>query len=329
MTKNVSKLSHLELVMPPLSSQEAYNLMDDPRAESQMRKSDFYMIAGKAAYHFQLDPELSDAERAVVSFSIMSGDQEMDRGSLMIADLPFISDHGACDFFVRFTRDQIFVVDGDSVAENERLVQSFTPEGLLWQRSRNLRGIVGFDRFQELSTYDLLYAGIAKVGDSYDRLIAKGHQARMNILSNEPQRAVGARVSGETFLFLFRVEPLFIQTFSPEHEFSDDEDLDPSVENKRIVADAEKAFVHLLRPRYNTVKFKQYPRGIDGLGESGLVRYGYSIGEALTFNTPMGRFRGGRHPITGAMTNYADVIFVEGSNVDLSRSGIDFPEDDA
>lgn len=243
------------------------------------------MIAGKAAYHFKLDPNQFDEARGVVSFSIMLGDQELDRGTLTVADLPVISYHGVDNFRLTFTKVLIAVVDGDSVPADQRLVNTFTPEGLLWARSRNTPGINGFDRFQELSAYDMLYAGIAKVGDSYDRLIAKGHEARMNILSNEPQRAAGSRVADE--IFLFRVQPLFIQTFSPDHEFMDEDDLHRSVEHKRIVADAEKAFVRLLQPQYNTVKFKQYPRGTDGLADSGLARYGYTIGEALTFLTPM------------------------------------------
>lgn len=328
MTKNVSKISHLELVVPPLSSQEAFKLKDDHRAERQMRESDFYMIAGKAAYRFQLDPGSIDVKRGIVSLAIMSGDAEMDRGTLTLGDLPFCSDRGVSDFRFAFTEEQIFLIDGDSVPESERLVNSFTPEGLLWARSRNVSGITGFDRFQQLSAYDLLYAGIAKVGDSYDRLIAKGHEARMNILSNEPQRAAGARVADEIFLFLFRVQPLFLTVFSSDHGFMDDDDLDPSVERKRIVADAEKAFVHLLQPQYNTVKFKNYPKGTDGLVGSGLARYGYTLAEALTFHTPMGRFRGGRHPVAGFVTNYADLIFIEGNHVDLTRSGIDFPEED-
>ena len=42
---------------------------------------------------------------------------------------------------------------------------------LIWDRSRDRPGIIGFHRYREAASYDLLYVGIAKVGDSFERLI--------------------------------------------------------------------------------------------------------------------------------------------------------------
>jgi hypothetical protein len=39
------------------------------------------------------------------------------------------------------------------------------------------------------------------------------------------------------------------------------------------VADAEKAFVSLLKPEYNRIKYAGYPRGKDGLYKSGFANY--------------------------------------------------------
>lgn len=172
--------------------------------------------------------------------------------------------------------------------------------------------------------YDLLYVGIAKKGDSYSRLIAKGHHARQEILSNEPQRYPGARVTDEIFLFLFRPEPLFITTFGPDSDI----DLDFGYDHKKIIADAEKAFVSLLQPNYNTVRFKQYPKGSDGLYDSKLDRYGYSIGEAITFNTPHGQIKGGRNGDLGGLSNKADFISVDKESAKIFISGVDFPNDE-
>lgn len=169
----------------------------------------------------------------------------------------------------------------------------------------------------------MLYVGIAKEGDSFDRLLARGHKARQEILANEPQRLPGACVSDETFLFMFMADPLFIQTFELDHEFTDG-DLEPSYDAKRIVADAEKAFVNLLKPQYNVQLFKNYPKGADGLYGSDLVRYGYVIAEQFAFNTAHGMIRGGVRD-DGMINNDADAIFVEGDTVKLFRSGIDFP----
>lgn len=60
-----------------------------------------------------------------------------------------------------------------------------TFDGSVWQLDKT--------RFGE-------YTEIAKKGDSFDRLLARGHKARQEILANEPQRYPGARVSDETFL---------------------------------------------------------------------------------------------------------------------------------
>lgn len=204
------------------------------------------------------------------------------------------------------------------------MLEWFTTEKLIWDRSRGRAGIVRFDRHRAAAAYDLLYVGIAKVGDSFDRLINNGHKACMTILGNEPQRYPGARVTDEIYLFLFKVQPLIMTTFEPKHDF-EYEDLSGAYDRKRIVADAEKAFVSLLKPEYNVVKFTSYPKGADGLYGSDYVRYGYVLCESLSFNTAYGRIRGSRDAATGFITNDADAIFVEGGSVKLFVSGVDFP----
>ena len=123
---------------------------------------------------------------------------------------------------------------------------------------------------------------------------------------------------------MFNVQPLIMTTFEPEHDF-ENEDFSGAYEQKRIVADAEKAFVSLLKPEYNVVKFTSYPKGADGLYGSDFVRYGYVICESFSFNTAHGRIRGSRDAATGFITNDADSIFVEGNSVKLFVSGVDFP----
>ncbi len=73
------------------------------------------------------------------------------------------------------------------------------------------------------------------------------------------------------YLFLFNIQPLFMRTFEPGHVFEKD-DFSSTYDRKRIVADAEKAFVSLLKPEYNVVKFANYPKGADNLYGSDFVR---------------------------------------------------------
>lgn len=48
---NRAKITFLELVIPPISNQEAVWFKDEPFAE-YMKQSDFYMIGGKAKSKF-------------------------------------------------------------------------------------------------------------------------------------------------------------------------------------------------------------------------------------------------------------------------------------
>lgn len=320
-TVTKSKLSLLQLVYPPISNQEAVWLQSDPEVIEQFRQSDFYMIGGRAEAKFT-EFEVGE-EGHVLRFNVRVGNCVPDPVRIRILELPSMASRGAARYWLEAGEKGIRIWDGPDHEQGSDVLEWFTTEKLLMDRSRSMPGIEGLDRYRDLSTFDLLYVGIAKTGDSFDRLIANGHKARMEILANEPQRYPGARVTDEIYLFLFRVEPLVFQTFEPEHDFAA-EDFSGAVEPKRIVADAEKAFVSLLKPQYNIVRFTNYPHGTDGLYQSEYSRYGYTIAEQLSFNTAHGRIKGARHP-SGFVSNDADCILVDGDNVSLLVSSVDFP----
>jgi hypothetical protein len=320
------KLTTLRTVYPPISNADAVRLMRDPAVEALLRTSDFYMIGGRAQAHI-IDPVINQ-DTNEMTFNFVVGDKKPSTVRIALRELPGVVQLNGKEVLVEIDQagSGFRIWDGPALAEGSDVVEWFTTEKLLWDRARGRAGIYGLDHVRELATYDLLYVGIAKKGDSFDRLLARGHKARQEILANEPQRYPGARVSDETFLFLSKADPLIFQTFEPDHEFSD-ADLDVRYDIKRIVADAEKAFVSLLLPEYNVEKFASYPKGKDGLYGSDYARYGYVIGEQMGFNTAHGTIRGGvRHD--GMFSNDADVILVEGDTVRLYRAGIDFPTED-
>lgn len=298
---NKFKITYLELVFPPISNQEAFEFKDQPAA-NYMRQSDFYMIGGKAETSFCDVTRISNWE---ISINIHSGDEIVSSGCINFKKLDSFLNSEHKEKFLRVDPKEIAITTRTDSKRGYYYIDRFTPENILWHRSRNLNGITGFDNFRELMVYDLLYTGIAKVGDSYDRLIKKGHHARLDILSNEKQRQPGARVSEEIFLFLFRLEPLYIFSFGPESPI----DIDFGYVHKQIVADAEKAFVSLLKPEYNKERFKRYPEGKDGLYNSKLDSYAYLIAENFTFITPSGSFSGGNNDGHWNFYNDADVIF--------------------
>jgi hypothetical protein len=285
----VSKLTSLRLVYPPVSNQEAFWIKDDPAVVDRIRQSDFYMIAARAEITFS--NFVYDEAAMEISFSVALGGEVVDSATLCLEELPGIVGRRPDDLWIETGEKMVRIADGPVESAGTTVLEWYTTEKLLWNRSHGSPGIKGLDSYRKFTEYDLLYVGIAKVGDTYDRLFANGHKARTEILANEGPRCPGSRVADETYLFLYRLSPLLIHTLITG-DFDADA-LGAAYERKRVVADAEKAFVSLLKPEYNLVRFKSYPRGADGLYESGFVRYGYVIGENLAFNTSHGRFSGG------------------------------------
>lgn len=307
-----SKISLLKLVGSPISNNEALLIKDAPVAVQCMKESDIYMIGGKPEGSFT-DIHLDD-KKGIIRFNYSIEGKVIDSGGLDIRKIPWIRNTEE-KFRLQAGKRAIEFVPGHEKNEDERILDRYTPERAVWLRSRFSPEIVGLDKYKELSIYDLLYVGIAKVGDSYNRLIERGHKTRMEILANEPQRFSGSRVSDETFLFFFKIESLLLSQIHPSHELIDDDFSPQIISPKKIVSDAEKAFVSLLQPKYNIIKFKSYPEGKDGLYESGLDSYGYSIAESLTFNTSHGKIRGNYNPSTIGIDNESDLIFIKENNV--------------
>lgn len=313
MTYTRNKLTVLSTVYPPISNADAVALMRIPEVEAMLRTSDFYMIGGRAQARLTM-PDF-DHDVGEMRFDFIVGDGEHHPVMIRLQELPGVAAFAGGTFFIQCDQagTGFKVWDRDFALQEAEILEWFTTEKLLWDKTRGRPGIYGLDNLRELATYDLLYVGIAKKGDSFDRLLARGHKARQEILSSEPQRYPGARPSDETFLFMFKVEPVIMTTFDLDHEFTA-EDLSADYDAKRIVADAEKAFVNLLKPPYNSELFKNYPKGKDGLYGQGYHRYGYVIGEQMAFNTAHGTVRGGIEP-SGMISNDADAIFVEGETV--------------
>lgn len=188
---------------------------------------------------------------------------------------------------------------------------------MIHDRGREIAGITGFDKFRDFGTYELLYVGIAKTTDTFERLFEGAHHARQKILSNEWPRRHGARVTDEMVLFPLRVEPFVFRTLGEDDLPTDVTSPEWDEYRKRVVIDAEKAFVHLLDPHYNVEKFAGYPRSRDGLWGFGYQRYGFVLVDNLTFMTASETFRGSGNARLGIFDDYADMIITTGDRVEL------------
>ncbi|WP_090285690.1 MULTISPECIES: hypothetical protein [unclassified Duganella] len=312
----------LDLVCTPLANSLVSHITGNKQAEAILRESDFYMIAGRAQASFK-DFDF-DNDSGLLSFTIEVAGGKSDRGAIDIPEFFRLKGvQAGWKYSIRPESSQIGVFVQESDNDKAKIIQAFIPDDVLMRRGRKDELILGFDNFLDLATYDLLYVGIAKVGDTYDRLFASAHKARTQILSDEPQRFPGARVSDEIYLFAFKVEPLLMRVFTEETEIEND-DVDFSYDPKRLVADAEKAVVSLLKPRYNRELYPNYPKGKDGLYNTGLTSYSYSISEGMAFRTAYGTIKGGRRKKEFTISSEADYISVQGDNVTFRISGIDF-----
>jgi hypothetical protein len=301
-------MTRLRLVYPPISNQEAEWVREFEDVEKLMRNSDFYAIAARPELLFSYVDTTTDGKLIITA---RIEDWFESQIVLSVPTLPNVApftDHINIEFGPKLIR----IWTGDSPGSEPCLLEWFTAYKLLYDKSHGMPGVDGLDNYPEAMTYDLLYIGIAKVGDSYDRVIKNAHQARQRILSNELQRSPGARVSDEVFLFLF-----------DEASWNIGDSLSAAsvpagYSNKRVVADAEKALVSQLLPPYNRTTFQDYPRGKDGLYGLGFDAYSYFIGEALTFTTSTAAMRGVDPRIAPARAG-ANVIIVAGDDVTMDR----------
>jgi hypothetical protein len=304
------QLHSVKLVYPPISNQEAEWLKKDKEVQEVLKRSNLYMLARRAEAKFE--GFSCDESARTLRFRFTMPGVEGDDVAVRFVSAPNyeVPDDVEVEAEEKFIR--CWEIRG---GERHVLVDWFTTESLLYQRSRNHPAIEGLERYREFFSYELRYTGIATGGDSFLRLLQRAHEKRLEILSNEHPFASGARVTDELFLLFLEVEPLTVQIL----DFEDDwEDLAAAAHSDltRIVADAEKAFTHVTKSPYNKIQFKHYPAGADGLHGTGLERYGYAICEDLTLRTPCVTLRGARRTDgSGLPGDSGDGIFVVGDEV--------------
>jgi hypothetical protein len=128
-------------------------------------------------------------------------------------------------------------------------------------------------------------------------------------------------------LFPFRIEPSQFKTIESADDLTDTSEEAWAAHSKKVVVDAEKAFVKLLDPQYNKVKYKQYPVSSDGLWDHGYTGYGFTLAENITFTTPAGTLVGSIDPsLRGLPDNHADMLMVQSDDVTLVK-GLPMPSD--
>ena len=311
------QIHNLELVYPPISNQESEWLKNDPEVIEQLKSSKLYFIAQKPESKFEFKSDLEDNlhNNKVVEFCLRTGTKttegQIDINSLIL--------HHKISFE---SYDQIEIEVGEKlikillIKNNEQiLLDWFTTEKILFDYSKYKdKFISGFSNYREFLKYNLHYIGISKKDDSFKRLVIKPHDKRLRILSNEHPLSSGSRLTDEIVLFFFDIDSIEIKQYLQEKDFNEfgKNELE---DRTRIIIDAEKAFVKLLNANYNEVKFKQYPVSTDGLFDSSVERYSFSINENLEFITEDNSIYGERNNSKGF--SKADIILIDKENLEV------------
>lgn len=298
----------LNLVYPPISNQEGVWFWEDKEVREYVKPSKLYMLVHRKELKF-LDVDLKEIPNGIFRFRISMGEYNSSYFSYQFTNsLAMLIEE--CGTLKIEEGEKLFRI---KKAETGDVLYWATPDKILYDGiTQNIvlesEDSADIELFQK---FDLLYVGISKNNDSFSRLFEKAHHGRLNILSNEKTKDKSSRMTDELMILLFEVTWFNINVLDNIDDidelflYTDDE--------QAIVADAEKAFVSMLASKYNEVKFRQYPKGKDGLFSKGLQGYSYSINYDLTLSTDKARF-------VGRYENFnRDSIIINGDEVKLFK----------
>lgn len=319
-------ISPLFLVYPPVSNRVAIWVTEDPDVEKVLRSSALYMIAMRAEATFT---EPTD-HNGIVRLNLTTGDTltdsfELDRMALAKnADVDCALEDISVTWGPKFVKLYANATEEDIEAgqAESKMFDWFTTEKLIYDVGRGKTGITGLTRHRDFATYRLLYVGIAKNTDTYERLFEGAHAKRQKILGIEDEIRPGSKVTDEMFLFAWAADPLVAKEIATAKDYFDTQNQDWDAHYRAVIADAEKAFVSLLKPEYNDVQFKNYPKGADGLYGYGYNGHSFAIAENYTFQGPTVSMYGSWSGLGHQAGNDADAIHTKGNTVTLYQDPI-------
>jgi len=317
-----TQLNILKLVYPPISNQEAEWLKSDSDVQKVMKESNLYMICQRAESRFEIEYEkvLSHMEHKFGIRFKYEIESHKSNGEINLYTLVKLHNFNMqthrMDIEIGDKLIRLLSYDLES-GQKKGVIDWFTTEKILYDKWRGHPAVEGLEDYKRFTDYFLHYVGISKSDDSLTRLVIKPHDKRLRVLSHENTQRYGARLTDEMILLFFRIEPIRVNFVTSGNEIND-LDLSDDIDFTPVIADAEKAFVKILNSEYNTIKYKNYPKGTDGLRNSGLSRYGYIIGEDMTLTTNTAQIVGS-HISETCWGNDADLIFIDGDNVSLEK----------
>lgn len=195
----------------------------------------------------------------------------------------------------------------------------FTFDELIYYASNDLFHIEIQGDFTSAITYDVLYVGETVREKLTQRF--KAHHALQDMLIEEKVISPSFDKSEELILMPFTIDSYMctmLTGFSTENDWMKGLIGDFDVTPSQISLDAEKSLIHSMNPKYNRIRFKNYPFSKDGLYKSDASVFCYSIAENMILKYDAGNIIG--YPetafassIVGDKDGYTKV-FVPGEN---------------
>ena len=310
-----AQLNYLKLVYPAISNRKAEYIKNDKNVQDTIKLSHLYMIVQEYNSEIRLLTHNEKTQEYHLEIDINGIKENCKLNLLKLYEIYNFNEDKFC-LHVVFGRKLIIIEKCDlKTNETIEIIDEISPYKILQYKIYGDCIIEGIDNISNINRYYLHYIGISKKDDSLTRLVVKPHDKRLRILSKENSNSEEFSLTDEINLLFFRIEPIRIHTWDDE---SVDEFLDNTIDYLRVVSDAEKALVSSLNSKYNTIKFKNYPKGKDGIYNTGLKRYGYTIGENITLVTNHEIIKGDKFDEYN-FANNGDTIFIEGDEVSIER----------
>jgi hypothetical protein len=310
-------MNRLTLAIAPISNQEAEWLWKDGEIRSLLSDSKVYMIGQRAELKFD---NFRILPAHTMGFDLVCNGKRLKDVRLPLGQFN-VPDEKALNVEVGEKCLRFLSAEPGCLELGEGgIVHWLTPDRMIWLYTRNELSVYGLEEFRMFTEFELYYVGLSKKHDSFSRLFKSAHEKRSRILGNESQMIPAARLTDELTIFMFNVTGSEMHQFE-DSDFEDESNFDFSdaklVPPDVLAADAEKAFVKVLKSKYNDEVYNAYPESKDGLWGSGFARYTYFINEPITLRTKTGTMRGAR--VYDDPYDHADVIIVEGDNVRVWR----------
>ena len=310
-----AQLNYLKLVYPAISNKKAEYIKNDKGIQEIIKNSHLYMIVQEYNNELRLLSHNEETQEYFLELNINGIKENCKLNLLKLFDL-YDFNENEYDLRIIFGR-KLIIIEKYNLKTNEaiEIIDEISAYKILQYKIYGDCIIEGIDNINEINKYYLHYVGISKKDDSLTRLVINPHDKRLRILSMETTNSKEFSLSDEINLLFFRVEPIRISIWQDE---SAEEFLDNTIDYFSIIADAEKALVSSLNSKYNTIRFNDYPKGTDGLYNTGLKRYGYLIGENITLVTDSEIIKGDKFN-EYTFGNKADMIFIEGDKTSIER----------